>query len=108
MTETEFVDLSEKLRPELVKIAGRRCGRDYAEDAVQKSVTQLWEAGKWKSYLPERVAGLLRQAASRKGINELRSLGRFRALQKETSVLLGNSGCRHTPSAPNSDGDETK
>jgi DNA-directed RNA polymerase specialized sigma24 family protein len=102
MTEQEFTALVEELRPELVKIAARRCGRDQAEDAVQIATTQIWIAQQWLTYDRERMAGLLRQAAARKAINELRGLGRLRDAQRNLDVL-GNSGCEHVPVAATSD-----
>jgi len=94
MTEHDFETLVVRIRPELVRIAARRCGRDNAEDAVQKAITQVWLAGRWATYPTERTTGLLRQAAARKGINELRGLGRLRAAQTNLAVL-GNKGHKH-------------
>lgn len=105
MTEHDFVTLTETLRPELLRIARRRCGQDYAEDAVQKTVSQIWEAGKWRDADADTVTRWLRQRAADRGVNELRSLDRFRSLQKE-SLLLGDKGCKHTPRATNSDGED--
>jgi DNA-directed RNA polymerase specialized sigma24 family protein len=106
MTEEEFTNLIEAIRPELVAIARRRCGRDQAEDAVQKTVMRVWAAGRWQIVDPTTVTARLRALVSLNGQDEFRQIVRFRDAQRNLGVLTHN-GCKHTQSAPNSDGEET-
>lgn len=104
MTEAEFANLVEDIRPELVRIAARRAGRDQAEDAVQKAVMQIWNAEKWRATPRETVAGWLRQRSKDRGRNEMRGLARLRDAQRNLRVL-GDKGHKRSPRQPNSDGE---
>lgn len=104
MTETQFTQLVEKLRPELVRIAARRCGRDQAEDAVQKAVAKVWELGAWRTKPRAVVAGWLRHKTVSRGQDEMKSLMRLRGAQKNLRVL-SDKGHKHTTKSPNSDGE---
>lgn len=97
MTEAEFTKLIEDLRPELVRIAGRRCGRDQADDAVQTAVLHCWKDGGWASAPQTTVAGWLRRLARMRARDELRGLGRLRAAQKNIAVLANSGGKRLAP-----------
>jgi DNA-directed RNA polymerase specialized sigma24 family protein len=106
VTRAEFANLIEDIRPELVRIASRRGGRDQAEDAVQKTFMQLWASRKWEKAAAATVAGWLRWGVKREGGKEMRGLQRLRDAQRNLWVL-GNKGCRHIESKPNSDGEAT-
>jgi DNA-directed RNA polymerase specialized sigma24 family protein len=106
VTESEFEQVVEEIRPELVRIAARRCGRDQAEDAVQKCLTYQWTAGRWKTASAATVSGWLRHKAKQAAQDEFKGLVRLRDAQNNLGVL-SYSGCKHTQSAPNSDGEET-
>jgi DNA-directed RNA polymerase specialized sigma24 family protein len=82
MTEQEYAALIEQARPELVRIASRRCGRDLAEDAVQKLFTRYWTNRRWERSSPETFIRALRRGAVLNGFAEGRQIGRFRAAQK--------------------------
>ncbi len=104
MTEAEFANLVEDIRPELVRIAARRCGRDQAEDAVQKGVLRLWESRQWVTADRHTVAGWLRHKAVSRGQDEMKSLLRLRAAQRNIRVL-SDKGHKQTARQPNSDGE---
>jgi hypothetical protein len=106
VTEAEFEQLVTKLRPELIRIATRRAGRDQADDAVQKAVMQLWIARRWDSASTEEMTGRLRLRVKSEAGKELRGLKRLRDAQRNIRVL-GDKGCRHVQSKPNSDGEVT-
>lgn len=97
MTEAEFANLVEDIRPELVRIAGRRCGRDLAEDAVQKLLTRLWTGGRWQTDPADVVKKLLRAGAAVNGTDEFRQIARFRGAQKNLRVLAYPGGKRVAP-----------
>ncbi len=99
MTEQEFEQLVTDLRPELVRIAARRGGRDQAEDAVQKATTETWAARKWETASKETVAGWLRQRSRDRGINELRGISRLREAQRNIRVLGDKGHKRANPAA---------
>lgn len=106
MSEAEFEKLVAEIRPQLVRIATRRAGRDHADDAVQKTLTQIWVSRKWEKAQAAKVAGWLRWGVKHEGGKEMRGLKRFRDAQRNLAVL-GNKGCRHVQSKPNSDGEAT-
>ena len=106
MSEAEFEQLVARLRPELIRIASRRAGRDQADDAVQKSVLQLWVSGRWKTAGAAEMTGRLRLRVKSEAGKELRGLARLRTAQKNIRVL-GDKGCRHVQSKPNADGEVT-
>ncbi len=87
MTEQEFTELVEEIRPELIRIASRRCGRDLAEDAIQMAVIKVWELGQWKTADSAVVAGWLRHKAKSRGQDEFKKIDRFRGAQKNLRVL---------------------
>jgi DNA-directed RNA polymerase specialized sigma24 family protein len=106
VTEREFETLVSEIRPELVRIASRRCGRDQAEDAVQKCITYQWSTGRWKTAGVETVSGWLRHKAKQSAQDEFKGLARLRDAQRNIAVL-SYSGCKHIESKPNADGEET-
>jgi DNA-directed RNA polymerase specialized sigma24 family protein len=106
VTEAEFEQLVTKIRPELIRIATRRCGRDQAEDAIQTAILHCWKDAGWKGADSATVSRWLRRLAAMRGRDELRSLGRLRDAQRNLAVLA-NKGCRHVQSKPNSDGEVT-
>ncbi len=97
MNEAEFEKLVAEIRPELVRIATRRAGRDQAEDGVQAAILAIWTKGLWKTASRETVAKRLRVGARLYGKDQMRGLQRLRTAQRNLLVLAHSGGKRLAP-----------
>jgi hypothetical protein len=92
--EDEYLALTETMRPELLRIAARRCGASLAEDAVQMAVFSAWRDGWWGDASAETARRRLRLRTASRALDLRKSSQRQLALRRRLWVLLRHQSFR--------------